>query len=518
MIQVLLADNNYDYLEYLTNLINWEKMGFKIVGVCHDGEELVRGYQCHYPQLVITEVELPTMSGIDAAKEMKGFQRYTEIIFISKNENFDSVRAALEIGASNYFIKKEINEKLLAQKLEEIKIRIDYQKNIHRYKIENDIAYLVASLNDKNTDSINKRYRQNYNVLLVEQDHFLPLFSDVFHMRTEEVEDTLIKNICYSLSTVMAVLKIAPYQYLILSIAEEKKDYSVESCYHLKNELLEKTGSSFSVFILSEHTRMRESIQQYHLMKNIVEQKYFCNSSSVISFMFFKKKKTQLVEFDNDRLEQALEDVDFDFIFYYIDQSFIHIINNMDYESFSITMQCFIDALEKRSGNLVDMRSGEVFDVYSQGDEENWYLIIDTIQWLKRKYKKVGQIILSSRIQNHSKEVAATMRYIYKHYKRNDLCIDDIAEYVKLSTSRLSAVFKREMNMSILQFLTEYRITKAKQLLEQNEIKITEIHSHIGYTSAQYFSCVFKKENNMTPMEYKKRGLILESRLQLLER
>lgn len=344
-----------------------------------------------------------------------------------------------------------------------------------------------------------------YNAILVEQNHYLPVFSEEFYIKSEEINANIVKDISYkSLQNVMLVLNVEDYRHLILTIAEVNHNNMEELCFQLKNSLTKETKYDFSVLILSERIRLEESIPIYHTMKKIINQKYFMQSSGVINFMFFHEKSVQLQEFNVDVIDNALERVDFANIYYEMDQRFAQIVYHMDYECFCITTRQFLDVLKKWDKRLLNLKTGEIFQVYKNGEEKNWFSVFDALIWMKRKYQQMEEILLYNKEQNYSREVIHVIRFICQHYKEADLNSSEIAECVEMNENRLKTVFKEEVGSTISQFLMDYRVTKAKELLRENKTKISGIHELIGYKTPQYFSRVFKNVSCMTPMEYKK--------------
>lgn len=477
-------------MEYVKNLLDWKESGFLIIEASLNSEDIWEKFKFYNPMLVMMEVDLPDRKGMEVAKKIKNSYSNTQIFFLSDNESFEYARGALEIGVQDYIIKKEITKQLLEEKLGELK------KSISHGNTSKSIDYFFDR---------SRGYHQNYNAVLIEQDNYMSVFSDTLYVNCEEVDDEKIKKLCYqSLDNVMLVLKIDTYRHLILTIADETNENTTEFCYRLKNKLYKETGSDFSVFILSEHTRMEESISQYHLIKKMINQKYFCNISSVLNLQYLSEKNAYVNELNIELIEKAVADVDYDTIFREMDERFIEIVNAMDYEAFTKMVRQLLDILKKRDRDLIDIRTGEVFRIYETGDEENWYLVTDAILWMKRKYTQMGRIILNNRNQNYTNEVLFACKYIYEHYTEPDLCVGDIVEYVKVSENRLRTVFKEEVGVNIIQFITDYRVKKAKELLCNRKTKVSDIHMQIGYTTSQYFSRVFKKVNCMTPVEYKK--------------
>lgn len=104
----------------------------------------------------------------------------------------------------------------------------------------------------------------------------------------------------------------------------------------------------------------------------------------------------------------------------------------------------------------------------------------------------------------YSRIVCGVQDYIEKHYQEESLSVAEIAEALHLSPAYLNVLFKQEMKMTLKQYLSCYRLEKAKRMLEQGYDKITEIAEKCGYASANYFAKVFKEATDVTPMEYRR--------------
>lgn len=96
-------------------------------------------------------------------------------------------------------------------------------------------------------------------------------------------------------------------------------------------------------------------------------------------------------------------------------------------------------------------------------------------------------------------------KYIEKNYSKEDFSLLDAAEYMNLSPQHLSRLFKKEVGITFVDYLTRVRTRKSIELLCQNDMKIYEIAEKVGYSSQHYFSSVFKKETGMSPIDYRKK-------------
>ena len=97
--------------------------------------------------------------------------------------------------------------------------------------------------------------------------------------------------------------------------------------------------------------------------------------------------------------------------------------------------------------------------------------------------------------------------YISQNYMHETLSVKDISEHVFLSTSYVCTFFKSETGQTLNQYLTEYRMEKAKQLLKDARFKISDISSRVGYSDGNYFGKSFKKYSGFSPSEYRERNI-----------
>ena len=104
-----------------------------------------------------------------------------------------------------------------------------------------------------------------------------------------------------------------------------------------------------------------------------------------------------------------------------------------------------------------------------------------------------------------SKYVLQAMNYISEHYQDQDISITPIARHLGVSESHLSHVFKKETNYTIINYLTQYRIHMAMNLLRDCRRKVYEVAEMVGYRDVAYFGSTFKKLVGMSPSEYQDR-------------
>lgn len=104
--------------------------------------------------------------------------------------------------------------------------------------------------------------------------------------------------------------------------------------------------------------------------------------------------------------------------------------------------------------------------------------------------------------QKHNRTLETAVGFIHRHYMQ-DISLNDVAGKAGMSSSYFSSFFKQEMGMSLIEYLTQFRMDKAKNLMMDPDLKLYNISEMVGYQDVKYFSRLFKKTEGVTPGEYR---------------
>ena len=104
-------------------------------------------------------------------------------------------------------------------------------------------------------------------------------------------------------------------------------------------------------------------------------------------------------------------------------------------------------------------------------------------------------------VPQYSKKVEEILSYIKNHYQE-EISLTHIAEHVGLTPLYVSQLFKKEVGMNLMSYITRYRIQVAMELLKTGNYKVYEVSQLVGYQTVQYFSSCFKKDTGKKPSEY----------------
>ena len=133
--------------------------------------------------------------------------------------------------------------------------------------------------------------------------------------------------------------------------------------------------------------------------------------------------------------------------------------------------------------------------------------VIQTIEQTKEYIKKVLDATLECREsvsrKRYSDLLKEAVSYIEHHYEEEDISLNQVAASVNISPSHFSTIFSKEMGETFIEYLTNVRMERAKQLLRSSTMKTAEIAYAVGYKDAHYFSYLFKKVQKCTPREFR---------------
>ena len=145
-----------------------------------------------------------------------------------------------------------------------------------------------------------------------------------------------------------------------------------------------------------------------------------------------------------------------------------------------------------------DSSYDNAFSFMSQ--ENNTSLLKDFVQKLLTEY---SQIISSSKTQEENPLITKVCNYLDQHLQE-DISLEQMANIINVSPFYLSKLFKEEKGITFINFISDKRLEKARDLLEHSDLSIKEITSEIGYNDQNYFSRIFKNKYGLSPKEYRK--------------
>lgn len=234
-------------------------------------------------------------------------------------------------------------------------------------------------------------------------------------------------------------------------------------------------------------------------MKGVVMDMYSSSRPGI------RAHDTDVRRIDIDKVERFLESGQRDQCSNAVDSLFEE-INYTALESFMlrlyITMDIYVCSrtFSKRfgiSGDQFNKEFGSIDDMPKN---------LDTVNSAKAYFSRMFDRCICWRMESCRSESSAIIckakRYIYDNYHLDDICLKSVASAVNLSPTYFSALFKKDVGMNFIDYLTNVRIDKAKELLCCTSLQVSQIASRVGFSDYRYFGQIFKKHTGKTPREF----------------
>ena len=520
MYNLILVDDEQIVLNGIQTVFRLEDYGFHIVGTYTNPQSALDQLNDTNPDLIITDIKMPQMDGLAFSIKVKEQLPDTEIVILSGYDDFAFAQTAIHIGVTDYLlkpIKKQTFEKMLVKV--EKRIRTKYASNeeyeILSQTILNNLPFIK---NRFFLDLINGRkdeayYEQQYDSLgLTFLSHPYVLIKFIFkHSLPEHKHDTLFRR---AADVFTDALKACGYteifytdEYICSLLYEINCDLSEvkEKICHAISQFYSETGIMCTAAISKPHRGFRKFIIA-NMECDASLLRSFTREECVLSADTDEIAHTELtlpgVKLENLSLAISLHE----------EQQITEILNDL----FTSSSENIAGADYFYSIALIVLL--KLFDI-----QQNLHLDHEpvkaneiSIRFLKNHYKSTqalreflaAKITLLTKGSLNKKDVRLSkitnnaIQYIQKHYTE-DISLSDIADHTYVSKNYLCHIFKKEMNTTLLNYLTDTRIQKAKTLVKEGKAKMYEIAQRVGYHDYAYFSQIFKRHTGITLSEYK---------------
>ncbi len=503
MIKVLLVDDNRFALEYFSQLISWEAYGFEIIATALDGEFAFTQFLKYSPQLIITDIQMPNIDGIELAQKVLSAAPETVIIFLSSYEEFKYAQSALHLGVYDYIIKHEVTEEILAQKLTDIRAKIQSTTIDRRLINEGNLRYLINT--DRQTPS--EKFRQifhsfpdQYDLGVLIQDHIYPEFRR-FSFSDQEITENKLKNFLYQYPEVLAAVRIDQYTYVLLL-------RSIRSFYETANAI----GSGFctafhttaSIILVSEKAGIRRCYQDYLQTSETLERKYFYPPSSILHNNIFQISLATATTSPEEVYRSLAENQEFEELYQKLQEEFQSVLLLRDPGAFRSLTHIALDILFHCQQQTIYSGTSYLFDLSHKDIQTYWYDASSIFHWLLKQFSLLAQLHREHGSGTYSKTVREVIFFIRQNYSNSDLSVENIARHFGINMNQLNYLFKKEVGETVIKYLIQVRMEQARKLLDHKGLKISEISEKTGYSTVSYFSNVFKKYYGVSPLEYRR--------------
>lgn len=526
MLKIFIADDEQIVIDSIKFIIEKNNVKADVIGFAKSGREAVEKIIDLKPDIVFMDIRMPGINGIEAIKQIK--DQYKDILFviISAYEYFNYAKDAIELGVIDYLLKPLNKSKIIevitsaSDIISEKKVRIAKELEL-REKLNKILPYIEgqflysqlfneSDLNELsfyedifhmklnygyiilgNIISDEKLNNENNLLISIEKQKFFDYFKEVFKDLTKCIVSAPLINSIFAYIPVEDNINSYEIKNISIDLAKKFLDYIGEEL-----KIQYKLGIGRPYYIENFINSFREAeIATKITNKDIIM--HFDDAAIVLEtsrdLYPAGKENIFLDKIISGNLEQAI------------------IIFNDIYEWMILNYGKDIDKLKSRileiitnikraipyySEKIYYLESEYYLDLLKTTDVEE--IKLKFISNLRGLFENIN-IIKGKEINNITGKV---IKYITENYNKN-ITMVDAAKEINMSYHYFSKFFKEQTGENFVDFITNFRILKAKEMLKDESQTIKEIAYNIGYSDPNYFSKLFKKSTGLSPTEYR---------------
>lgn len=524
-LKLLIADDEQLICNLLERLIEFEKLGLELIGTIYDGVSLLKTIEEKKPDIVITDICMPGIDGLEVIRLAKERGLESKFIVISGYRQFEYAYDALKYDVEDYILKP-VDEEELNTALRRIIGRL--QKNPPPLKQSNRsprlIPLVISAFNGRNGKSYSM---EDFNVawnLKFQAGLFQVVFLRLDHL------DNLARNGGENIESLinkiqeLLLRQFTPVCYEV--VVEPKNDgvrillnYGSGQAGEIQSQIkqvFQKVRELLSLFWgISETVCVSNTVSEMEKLEEIVDQARAAewarmalgvdriirfaeieNQQRTVGADYFAalERKTRIASetLDEAGFKQCMDDF-FSLPLKDLSSSdACQFIRNVMYSFFQINRDKLLEYTNPDSLYRQLSISLHTCTTYSR------YMTV-----LNTGICRIMQQLNTIQNSKSARPIVFAIAYIEQHYDKK-LYLEDVAKEVGLSPVYLSNLFKKETGKNFVDYITEYRLKAASNLLKDSMLNVSEIASSVGFSDGRYFSKQFKKFFGIKPTEYRK--------------
>ena len=532
MYKLLIADDEAWIRERLSQAIDWAGIGAEVAGEACDGEEALEKCLTLQPEIILTDIRMPCINGLELIEKLKEQDFAGKIIIISGYDDFQYAQQAVKLGAHDYILKPVDDEELLHT------VKTAIEKIEQEKKREETLSSLQQQLEEQ-LPRLRERFVRSLLSGYFSSRERAERELDYFHIANEN-----LSHICFVIQIeAPAVQADNPETSHLIQFA----------ICNITRDFIERLGTGYVLISQQDQIvgvvsspKSREGLFRQalsisygirNMVKRVLDQTITigvgnpCGDLLDIS-LSFKQARQALINrnyFGNGGIytSETTRDTDKPVACRNYDMDILcGFIKAGQEEEAQKALGAMLDKVVAENVQIrpVDIRSLYINVIFSAMKAASEYKEIEerfstmdvgffreldrlnTMEELRHALsgavKEITGCIEAARCGNKRRIVEMALAFIEAHYSE-PISLSDVAEAVYLNPSYFCKIFKNETGESFTKSLMKFRINKAIELLHDPRLKIYEIAEMVGYSDVQYFTKIFKSVAGVVPTYYR---------------
>ncbi|MDR1533161.1 MAG: response regulator [Clostridiales bacterium] len=525
-MRLLVVDDEFFVRERIIRQLNWSDLGIDDVRQAANGTEAVSLMREYFPDILLTDVRMPNMDGLQLAEEIIRLKPECKLIFISGFSDAAYLRSAIRLRAVNY-VEKPIDMGELSESIRTA------ANDLRRERfVENDLEQLKKKTLQTQLASVARGLSQ--------RDAFPGAFQSLRQLLND------MDSFSYYVTVVAKLIGVTENNEQSAAGSDfltfAKDQFSEDDAAALISDVfngealcagfLKNDRIVMHLFCRSAAFRRREKLEEYlqaltnRLSIRGIGAVYavgtpgatphvfpdsYISAWQALSQCYYKSRGCVCYYRDYDRGHYDLERIPL--------SDFSHALNKETPHSLISMLNSLTAAIKFYDATPPDLvirfyytivvllvRAAEKDNIIIFEDFEDEYSVWDFLHRLPFLddlnafvIDAVNRYYVQLRSGSTNAVVNKIVRYIRQNYHDPDLSITMIADSMRLSPTYICHLFKNVMGVTLGSYLTQIRINEARELIEQGEYRVKEIAQKVGFRNGNYFSYKFKKEMGYSP-------------------
>ena len=536
ILRLLIAEDELWLRKRLVSTIDWSSYGISEVYEAEDGGEALEIALKEKPDIVITDIRMPELSGIDLMKKLNENSIFSKMIVVSGYDDFEYAQGALRMGAINYLLKPVDEEELLdsvKRCVEELKKEknketvFDKQSAASEMLMEHIYEDLIFETSEKRTEELLQKLSrkeigfpfQSAAVVNMQVREYTFFVNDKVKSDMWSVYQWLRRNLqedCYECQ----YLYMRGSQIVLLLFGDDLEAKFMERVENWVQLILEALQKELNISLFMAAGDVTDDFSGIHRSYEMAQKKIKEKRAEEKRILALRNQETE--QELNTRFDDVYGEYDFKLL--------IKEIRNGDSEKAQTELQAILQSSYRRLQSA-DMMKLQLFymnfinriagaclpECEAYADElamqcmtvmrELIYIGSDTIvteMWdcLRKFVEKLVEVYQENNGKRKHWMIDQVLQYVEENYN-TALSTRDIAGRFFMNTSYFSKLFHEQMGCTFSNYLINVRVEKAKMMLTQTNMKLYDIAEAVGYTNVQYFSTIFKEKEGLTPSAFR---------------
>ncbi|WP_042461464.1 response regulator transcription factor [Neobacillus dielmonensis] len=533
MYKVMLVDDDYPVVEFLSETVQWKELGITLQSTHENGISALERAMEEMPDILITDIGMPKMNGIELTKRLKEINPDLQVIILSCHSEFEFAKQALKLQVQDYLVKDTFDPQDLYNVVLKVKESLDDKKQQTFEQLQ------MQHLLDRNRENVKDQFirRTIHQTQIPEKEWFMDAKALGLELNEESYMATLLlvhdfhkvnerfqteDMLTYALNNVMEeVMKelnwnalhfcFSPKEFILLfpysqPINLDPFNKSYENMKKLQKALKGILNIEVSFLIGENVSNLSNLKQELSQLLNAKHQSFYMQKGSIVKrgtcvpaesedlFSYYDKASSDFRELLLTRDESKLDP---------IFSKWLQLIEEKNYSPEQVKewiLKLLLD-LKIRLQASHYFRSGHSMECLHQKILtcdflcELKFLLIDYFKTLLHFLNEVYN-------RTKRKEILDAIGYVSAHLEKR-ISLEEVASHLYLNQSYFSRLFKKEMGETFVEFVTKMKVARAKELLEQTAGSVGEICERLGYDNQSYFIKLFKTHVGVTPVEYR---------------